>query len=346
MAYIRQNKCFYMNREIGKSRTVHSAQCIIVLIITAFLSGSLHSCGPQRSVSTTASNSASRKLLLRDEGLSKLSYIDVSNTQANWYVSVPPGRDIQLVGAGRVLIGTGTGYEEREIATGTKSHELTSFDGTISARRLRNGNTLLVGLNWQGQQGIVLVEVDGNGSVKRTINYPDFKYVRLVRETPSGTFMVTANETIFEGSGDGSILWRAKLMGRENPHSWQALRLADGKTIVSGGYTAKFHVFGKDGNLLDTITGPPHVKPNFFAGFQILANGDLVVTNWQGHGDKFGASGIQLLEYKPDGSLAWSWQQDASKFSSLQGVIVLDGLDLNLLHIEDANGKLAPVKAK
>jgi hypothetical protein len=42
--------------------------------------------------------------------------------------------------------------------------------------------------------------------------------------------------------------------------------------------------------------------------------------------------------------LAWSWKQDETKFSSLQGIIVLDGLDLNFLHIEDVNGKLAAVK--
>jgi hypothetical protein len=33
-----------------------------------------------------------------------------------------------------------------------------------------------------------------------------------------------------------------------------------------------------------------------------------------------------------------------SKVFIYPGVIVLDGLDLNLLHLEDKNGKLAPVK--
>ncbi|HTE09535.1 MAG TPA: hypothetical protein VK645_01175, partial [Chitinophagaceae bacterium] len=80
------------------------------------------------------------------------------------------------------------------------------------------------------------------------------------------------------------------------------------------------------------------------AGFQVLANGNYIVANWQGHGPKMGASGTQVLEYTPAGTLAWSWKQDATKFSSLHSVIVLDDLDLNFLHIEDANGKLAPVK--
>jgi hypothetical protein len=285
-----------------------------------------------------------RTMLLRDEGLSQLSYIDLANSQANWFVKVPPGRDIQLAGNGRVMIGTGNGFEEYEITTGKKVFELASFPGTISARRLRNGNTMLVGADWQEKKGIVLVEVDKNGSIKRKIVYPPHTYLRLIRETTAGTFLVTADELVFEGNDKGEIIWQATLAGLDKPHSWQALRLGNGQTIVSTGYDKNFQVFSKEGKLLDSITGPPQVHPLFYAGFQVLANGNYVVTNWQGHGPSFGSSGTQVLEYTPAGKLAWSWKQDAGKFSSLQGIIVLDGLNIQLLHVEDGNGKLSPVK--
>jgi hypothetical protein len=268
----------------------------------------------------------------------------MANPKNNWDVAIPVGRDIQLAGSGRVLIGTELGYEEREITTGRKLYELTSYPGTIAARRLRNGNTLLTGLNWQRKKGIVLMEIDTAGAIRRTINYPGFDYVRLVRETPSGNFLITANSQVFEGNKAGSILWQAKISGPDKPHAWQALRLSNGQTIVSCGYAKNFQFFTADGKLLDTISGPVAVKPNFYAGFQILNNGNYVVTNWQGHGPKFGSIGTQLLEYTADGKLAWSWKQDSTRFSSLQGVIVLDGLDVNFLHIEDAKGMLAPVK--
>ena len=303
-----------------------------------------YNCESQRSVAGGSTGLDSRRFLLRDEGLSQLCYIDLKNPKANWYIPVPAGRDLQLVGNGRVLIGTGTGYEEREITTGLKVEEVNSYKGTISARRLRNGNTLLVGLNWQEKQGIVLMEVDKNGKANRLIIFPGFDYVRLVRETTAGTFLVTADDVIFEGNAEGSILWEGKISAKQKPHIWQALRLANGNTLVSGGYTGNFQILDKDGKVSDSITGPARVNPLFFAGFQILQNGNIVVTNWQGHGPKFGASGIQLLEYTPKGELAWSWQQDPEKVSSLQGVIVLDGLDLKFLHVEDANGKLVPVK--
>jgi outer membrane protein assembly factor BamB len=285
-----------------------------------------------------------RCLLLRDEGMSQLSYVDMENPGANWYAKVPPGRDLQLIGDGRFLIGTGNGYEEREIKTGNKVFEQTSFEGTISARRLRNGNTLLIGLNWQGKEGIVLIEVDEAGTIHRTIIYPGFPYVRLARETAKGTFLITSDSLVFEGDANGSVIWKAKIESKRRPHSWQALRLADGRTVVSSGYAGNLQVFDAGGTLIKTISGPEEVHPNFYAGLQILPNGDMVVANWQGHGPTHGASGMQVLEYAPDGKLVWSWKQDPAKYSSLQGVIILNGLDLKLMHIEDANGVLAPVK--
>ena len=174
--------------------------------------------------------------------------------------------------------------------------------------------------------------------------YPGFDYVRLVRETGSGTFLITANNIIFEGNKNGDIVWKAVIGDAEKTHAWQALRLANGQTVVSTGYAKKLEFFAADGKLLDTITGPAAVNPNFFAGFQILPNGNYIVANWQGHGPKQGASGTQVLEYTATGHLAWSWKQDAARFSSLHSVIVIDDLDLNALYIEDANGKLAPVK--
>lgn len=316
---------------------------LLWLICPFVLSAFFTNCEAQKEVSTKPENYSTRKMLLRDEGLSQLSFINIANPTANWFVPVPAGRDIQLVGKGRVLIGTGKGYEERQISTGSKVYEDTSFAGTITARRLRNGNTLLGGLNWQGKQGIVLVEINSAGNLLRTMVYPGFNYLRLVRETPSGTFLITANNVVFEGNMKGDIIWKAAVTGVREPHAWQALRLSNGHTIVSSGYSKNLQIFGTDGKLVDTITGPAEVHPHFYSGFQVLNNGNYVVANWQGHGPKFGASGTQVLEYAAKGKLVWYWKQDPAKFSSLQGIIVLDGLDITRLHVEDATGRLTPV---
>ncbi|MFT3934952.1 MAG: hypothetical protein QM726_15105 [Chitinophagaceae bacterium] len=312
-----------------------------IVVTAAFI---FSGCTASKTAQAQKTGYGHHKLLLKDEGLSQLAMVDLSNPSANWYVPVPAGRDMQLVGNGRVLIGTGNGYEEHELATGKKVFELTTYPGTQVARRLRNGNTLLTGVNWQDKKGIVLVEVDGKGAIVQTVVYPGFDYARLVRETASGNYLITANNVLFEGNKKGEIVWKATIGDAAKMHAWQALRLANGNTVVSTGYDKKLGIFNKDGNLLDSITGPAEVNPTFFSGFQILSNGNYIVANWQGHGPKWGASGVQVVEYTPKGKLAWSWKQDAEKFSSLQSVLVLDDLNPDWLYVEDGNGKLAPVK--
>ncbi len=288
-----------------------------------------------------------RKLLLHDEGLFHLTYVDLGNaTPLKWSVTVPDGNDMQLVGAGRVMMGTGNGYEEHDVATGAKVAEITSFPGTLSAHRLRTGNTLLAGVNWQGAQGIVIVEVNSAGAIQRKMIYPGFTYVRLIRETPQGTFLVTSNHTIFEGQADGTILWQTLLASTPaltNMNAWKALRLASGDILVSAGYAANFQILGPDHKVRQTITGPASVAPYFFGNFEVLPSGNFIVANWEGHGGASGNKGHQLLEFDPQGTLVWSWKQDAAYVSSLQDVIVLDGLDLSHLYVEDTTGMLVAV---
>jgi hypothetical protein len=294
---------------------------------------------------TGSTDPDARHMLLKDEGNSQLQYVDLGAPENNWHVDVPAGRDMQLVGSGLVMIGTeNKGYEERDIATGEKVNELIGFNGAIAARRLRNHNTMLVGTDWQDQTGIVLLEVDESGETVRTINYPDYTYARLVRQTAAGTFLVTSDKQIIELDGEGNLLWEATVYLSSTPHAWMALRLDAGETVVSCGYAANLQFFDESGDYLRKITGgADDVRPFFYAGFQILNSGNYVVTNWQDHGTGHGDSGLQVLEYDPSGNLVWYWKQDPTFVSSLQGVIVLDGLDLNKLHVEGPTGALEPV---
>jgi hypothetical protein len=75
--------------------------------------------------------------------------------------------------------------------------------------------------------------------------------------------------------------------------------------------------------------------------FQLLPDGNIVLANWQGHGPGFGGSGVQLLEFNPRGEIVWSWSK-SDLISSLQGVLVLDGLNTAKLHDERC-GIMSPV---
>jgi hypothetical protein len=88
---------------------------------------------------------------------------------------------------------------------------------------------------------------------------------------------------------------------------------------------------------------PPAMHANFYAMFQLLPNGHIVFANWQAHGPGHGESGIQLVEIDPAQPTQLVWQWSEAKFiSSLQGVLVLDGLDTSKLH-DERTGVMAPL---
>jgi hypothetical protein len=276
-----------------------------------------------------------RKLLLRDEGNSAVHYVDLADTSKNWHQTVPIGRDLQLIGGRRFLIGTENGYQERSLQGGAVTKDVTTFPGTLAAHRLHNGNTLLSGVDFHGGKGIVLVEVTPQGSVGRQIEYPG-TYARMVREAGDGHFLITADTHVFEGDAAGKVVWEVQVQGGPAaPHAWEALRLPGGDVLVSTGYAASLEIFGADKALKQTITGGEGVKPNYFADVQVMPGGSFVVANWQGHGVGLGGNGLQLVEYDAAGKLIWSWKQDASFVSSLQQLVVLDGLDLEKLAVEN-----------
>jgi hypothetical protein len=50
----------------------------------------------------------------------------------------------------------------------------------------------------------------------------------------------------------------------------------------------------------------PGIGLDFFSGWDTLANGNIVVANWLGHGKQ--GKGCHLAEFTPDNKLVWTWQ--------------------------------------
>jgi len=150
---------------------------------------------------------------------------------------------------------------------------------------------------------------------------------------------------IREGDRSGKILHEWTVPGFK--HAWKALRLPNGHMVASAGYGAFMVELDENGAIIRKFGAkgetPAAVNTNFYAMFQLLPNGDFVVANWQNHGPGHGASGVQMLEFDPTGKIVWQWSE-ASIISSLQGVLVLDGLDLSKLH-DERNGVMAPLAA-
>lgn len=128
------------------------------------------------------------------------------------------------------------------------------------------------------------------------------------------------------------------------------MRLPNGNTLVSNGYGAQIAIVNSKREIIRKFPDNPKASslsfynPNFFAGFQVLKNGNIVVANWQGHGPGHGNSGAQLLEFDSTGVLVSYWKQNASLVSSLHGVIVMDALDIEKMN-SDINGVLGEINS-
>jgi len=305
--------------------------------------------------------------LALDEGLSQVMHVNESNPKENWIAKIghPLPRDMQLEGGGRLLISHDAGYCEYDIATGKLLKDVATFHDVSSVRRLANGNLLVAGVDFDGKKlnkghdpvgdptgrHVLFVEYSPEGKeVRRTTYVGD--YLRLVRLTAQGTYLCSCNTLFREADGQGGWIRDISVPGFH--HAWEALRLPSGHVLMSAGFgTSQSHgssfmaEVDAEGKLIRKFGAagevPAEVKPYFYAMFQLLPNGDVVIANWQGHGGGHQNSGSQLVELDARGSVVWEWS-DRAFVSSLQGVLVLDGLDRSVLN-DEVNGVMAPVAA-
>ena len=281
------------------------------------------------------------RFLAVDESRGQLLYVDESDASKEWTLKLSvKHRDLQLVGGNRVLLSTPDGYREYDLADRRLVKEVKGYAGGMSARRLRDGRTILA----CNAQGVTFYEFDRGDQRLRQANFPGVS-TRVVRLTPQGTLLFGSGNQVYEGDLTGKLLHRFSLP--EGAWAYQSLRLPDGHLLVAGGYHTQMYELDADGKVVRTIGGKPAGEAktlglHLFAGFQILSNGDLVVANWTGHGAQDSGKGVQIVQYNPAGQLVWKWH-DPARAGSINGVIILDDLDPAVLN-EDASSVLRPVR--
>jgi hypothetical protein len=301
---------------------------------------------------------APRRLLLNDEGSAALHYLDLDTPRRSWTFN-GPGRDLQLIGGERVLRSTPSGFVELELDGGRLVREV-ALNGQAaieSARRLPNGNTLLLG---NGEAGIFLQELDAEGKALagRRLIAVGLSKGRLVRHTAQGTF-VFCSETdgkrlVHEADWETGLRTLVQIPDDVPADSMvKVLRTLPDRVVVSTGYAASLVIIDTaHAAVLQTIGGKAQpeptglrrpLSPHFFSGYQILASGDILIANWQGHGPSHGPDGYQVLMYSARGELLWTFDQtEYPRMTSLNNVIALDGLDTSRLH-DERTGTLAIV---
>lgn len=266
----------------------------------------------------------SQRLLAIDEGHQHLSLIDTATDTFHWMLDLsdyPLARDMQRLDQHRVLVGYDHGFFELEIDTGRVLASCARWAEVTGAHRHSDGTTLVTGYNLDGTGGVNVLTLDRDNAVIKTARR-DGDYVRLMRPTATGTYLLCTNDHILETTPDLAAIRRFSAPGFE--HAWQAERLQDGTTLVSAGYGAFMALFDTEAKLIQRFGATEQVSgevaPFFYATFRHVADGHLLVANWQGHGPDNGSKGRQLLEFDADRRLVASWSAPG-RISSLQGIL-------------------------
>ena len=296
---------------------------------------------------------APRRLLVNDEGNAAVHHLDLDTPSRSWTFR-GSGRDLQLIGDGRLLRSTPTGFIELALADGRLLREVTlpGLPGIESAQRLANGNTVVLG---NGDNGIYVCELDSRADpvAGRVLVGAGLLKGRLVRHTANGSLLFCSEtdgkRLIHEATWSGGVKTLFQIPeGVPADSMLKAVRVAADRVVVSAGYSASLLVIDTArGEVLQTIGGkaqpqPPGLRrplsPNFFSGFQLLQSGAFLIANWQGHGPSHAQDGYQVLLYGADGELLWSFDQtEYPHMASLNNVIALDGVDVSRLH-DERNG--------
>ena len=275
---------------------------------------------------TPAPLSRHYRLLGIDEGRQQLSLIDTGSAEPRWTIDLadyPLARDMQRLDATRVLVGYEHGFFEIDIASGRVLTACARWTGVTAVTRRADGLTLVTGFDLDGLGGINVLTLDAGLNLVHTA-HREGDYVRLMRTTADGTYLLCMNDHILEATPQLVEVRRFAAPGFE--HAWKAERRGDGATLVSAGYGAFMALFDKNGVETARFGAAAEVEaavaPFFYASYNQLPEGRLLVANWQGHGPDNGHKGRQLLEFDSEGRLAGSWTGGAW-ISSLQGILVL-----------------------
>jgi hypothetical protein len=130
---------------------------------------------------------------------------------------------------------------------------------------------------------------------------------RNVRLTPAGTYLIAHLDLgkVIEYSKDWQIIWSATNV----PSVWQAVRLQNGNTLVSGNQHAFIREINPAGQIVWEVKNGdlPAIRINSVHGAQRLANGNTVFCNWTAGVKKNDWSKIvQLIEVTPGKKVVWA----------------------------------------
>jgi hypothetical protein len=280
----------------------------------------------------TAVPAIRHRFLAVDESRKALHYVDEYDRSKDW--SVPGNfRDIQLIGEHRVALSDGLGITVVDL---NKKSIVANIHpegarGLQSFRWRPDGRFLIVA------GGVLTTDAAGQVLDKTPLSLGN----RICRTTADGGWVFGGGAQVVEVSRDGNVRARHTVPDLVRPSIYHVAKREDGGYFASCGYAGCAVSLDAKGTVLQRFAYP---QKFFFGGLQVLANGNLVVANWVGHGGddvRDEKKGPQAIEFTPAGEAVWTFR-DPKKLGSIHHVLVLDGLDTAVGH-EEVGGRMVPV---
>lgn len=233
-------------------------------------------------------------------------YIFSQEGAIEWTYPAENCNDLWVLPNGNLLFNTGHGVKE----VTRKKEVVFSYESPseiYACQRLPDGNTFIGECN-SGS----LLEVSPDGTINKRIHLlPDgtdggHSFMRNARKLQNGNYLVAhyGLDKVCEYDPSGKMIWQLPVTG--GPHS--VIRLPNGHTLVAcSDHNGEPRVVEVDssGAVAWQLTKNelPGIELEFMTGMQYLPNGNLVLTNWLGHG-KFGKA-PHAFEVTRDKKVVW-----------------------------------------
>ena len=241
--------------------------------------------------------------------------------KVSWEQSAPSCNDLWILPGATILFSNGNGVKE-VAKDGTVKFEYKSQAEIYAVQRLADGSTL-VGECTTGR--LLILAPDGK-VLKSLALLPagtsgDHAYYRNARLLKNGNFLVAhyGGKKVIEYAPDGKVVWTFDTPG--GPHS--VTRLANGNTLIACGDngTPCLIEVTPEGKTVWEVSNKdlPGQPLKFLTGFQKLPNGNVLISNWLGHGN-FGKA-PHLLEITPEKKVVWTFA-DHQTFKTIATVQV------------------------
>jgi len=272
-----------------------------------------------------AGDQVKHRFLATDSGKSQLIYVDQFHPDKDWSVKTPPGpRDIQLVSGNKVLISHRKGAAEYDLQTGKQTWIIESYKDIQSAIRLANGNTLLGG---NTPKGIAIYELDPKGKEVYKLHLQGKYDIHIMHRLENGNILLSHNEPpypnrfwVLEIKPQGKIVWEVQIPGPAD----DVERLKNGNTLAPTGDKCTIVEVNKEGKIVATLAGAdahPLVAIQWLSSVEVLKNGNIVASNWLGHGVP--PVGPHLIEFNRDNKIVWMWE-DHQRAQMIHNTLVLE----------------------